>query len=192
MCDGLYPWGGRFREGDPKSPVAVVTLSEEYELPNAKVAIYGNMKTENLGVEKVIANIVSNPFIRFLIIAGTEVRGHRAGESLLCLHKDGLDSNNRVVGAKSAIPYIENLPLEAVERFQEQVEVVDLINVTEKQIIIEKIDECLGRNPGSFGDPMIVELIEREKVIEVINSERAIHSRIDVDLYGIVSPYKEV
>ena len=50
----LYPWAGEFHLGNPESPVAVVTLSEDVELPDEKIAIYGNMKTENLGIEKVI------------------------------------------------------------------------------------------------------------------------------------------
>ncbi len=191
MEAGLYPWGGRYVEGDPTSPVAVVTLSEEIELPEKTVALYGNMKTENLGVEKVVANIVSNPNIRFLIIAGSEVRGHKSGESLMCLHKNGLDSNNRVVGARSAIPFIENLPHDAIDRFKKQVKVVDLIGVTDAKKIMDAVTECAGKNPGSFGQPMIVEHVAKDKVVEVFHTEYALHSKVDVDLYGVVSPAPE-
>ena len=191
MCIKRYPWGGRFTEGNSKSPVAVVTLSEEIDFPKDSVAVYGNMKTENLGVEKVIANTCSNPYIRYLIICSADVRGHKSGESLKCIHKNGIDQNNRVIGASSAVPYIENLPQTAIERFQKQVEVIDLIGVNDVDVINSRIADCLGNNPGSFGEPLIVEQIEREKVVEVLNSSFALHSKIDIDPYGIVSPAGE-
>ena len=191
MGEHLYPWGGRFVEGDRNSCVAVVSLSEEYEFPGDKVAVYGNMKTENLGVEKVVANVVSNPNIRFLVVCGTEVRGHRSGEALVCLHRNGVDGNNRVVGAKSAIPFIENLPAEAVERFQRQVEVLDMIDVGDVKEIMESVDGCIARNPGAFGEPLFIEPISRDNVVEVFNTEYALHSRVNVDLYGVVSPAPE-
>lgn len=191
MCDGLYPWGGRFTEVNRKGCVAVVTLSEEFSVDEECVALYGSMKTENLGVEKVVANVASNPNIRFLIVCGTEVRGHRSGESILCLHRNGVDSNHKVIGAKSAIPFIENLPPEAISRFREQVEVVDLVDVGDSEKIAAAVKDCAFRNPGSFGEPLVIEPVERDKVVEVLHSEYALHSKIDVDLYGVVSKAPE-
>ena len=78
----MYPWAGDFEIGNPESPVAVVTLSGKLKLDMARVAISGPMKTENLGVEKVVANVISNPNVRFLIVAGEEVRGHRSGDTV--------------------------------------------------------------------------------------------------------------
>jgi tetrahydromethanopterin S-methyltransferase subunit A len=191
MADALYPWGGHFIRGNPKSCVAAVTLSEEFELPQDKVALFGSMKTENLGVEKVIANVISNPNIRFLIVCGSEVRGHRSGDSMLNLHLNGVDANNRVIGAKSAIPFIENLPKEAIERFRAQVKVLDLIDVVDKDRVYGAIDECIRENPGSFGAPMVVELASKDNVVAVFHSDLALHSRIDIDAYGVVSPAPE-
>jgi tetrahydromethanopterin S-methyltransferase subunit A len=105
---------------------------------------------------------------------------------------NGVDGNHRVVGAKSAIPFIENLPLEAVERFQRQVEIVDLIGVNDGGRVAGVIDDCLGMNPGSFGEPMIIEPVSRDRIVEVFHSEHALHSKVDVDLYGVVSPAPEV
>ncbi|MFH0861392.1 MAG: tetrahydromethanopterin S-methyltransferase subunit A [Candidatus Altiarchaeota archaeon] len=187
----LYHWGGHFISGNGGSCVAAVTLSEELELPAEKVALYGSMKTENLGVEKVVANVISNPNIRFLIVCGTDVRGHCSGDSLVCLHRNGLDSNNKVIGAKSAIPFIENLPLKAVGRFRKQVEIIDLIDVTDMDMILKSINSCLARNPGSFGEPMVVEPLPKDKIVETFHSEFALHSRLDMDLYGFVSSAPE-
>lgn len=188
MCESLYPWGGRFRNQDPMMPVAVVTLSEEMDFVGGPIAIYGNMKTENLGVEKVIANIVSNPNIRFLIICGSEVRGHRSGESLIKIHENGIDSNNRVIGASSAVPFIENLPKEAIERFRHQVDMVDMIGVTDRKEIFDAAKKCLSMNPGTYGEPMHVKMVEKQNEISVGGSDLALHASLEVDAYGVVWP----
>ena len=81
---------------------------DEKGICDAGAAICGSCKTENLGLEKVIANIISNPNIRFLLLCGTEVKGHLAGQTFAALHKGGV-KDGRVVGAEGAIPFIENL-----------------------------------------------------------------------------------
>ena len=44
-------------------------------------ALCGPCKTENLGLEKVIANVIANPNIRFMLFCGTEVKGHLSGQT---------------------------------------------------------------------------------------------------------------
>jgi len=116
---------GDFHTGDSKSPVAVVTMGshlDEGAICSAGAAIAGSCKTENLGLEKVIANVISNPNIRFVITCGTEVKGHLSGQSLIALHQNGVDGG-KIVGSKGAIPFIENLTGDHIKRFQEQVEI---------------------------------------------------------------------
>ncbi len=191
MENELYPWGGKFSEGNQDSPVAVVTLSDELKLPKEKVAIFGAMKTENLGVEKVIANIVSNPNIRYLIVCGREVRGHRSGDSIISIHQQGIDDNNRVIGAKSAIPYIENLPKEAIQRFKNQVEIIDLVDKTDLDEIISKINKCLKEGKESFGEPLIVPPIEKTGGIGSFTTDLGFHAQIDLDPYGYIHECKD-
>jgi tetrahydromethanopterin S-methyltransferase subunit A len=129
-------------------------------------AICGSCKTENLGLEKVIANIISNPNIRFILLCGTEVKGHLAGQTMLALHKNGV-KDGRVVGAEGAIPFIENLADEAIKRFQEQCELVNIMESEDVGAIAAKINELKGRDPGAFAaDPMIVEVKEAAGGIE--------------------------
>jgi len=174
------------RCGNPASCVAVVTLSEWMDFPQDLVAVYGSMKTENLGVEKVVANTVSNPNIRYLIVCGREVRGHRSGESLKCLHEYGIDGNNRVLKAKSAIPYIENLPHDAIKRFQEQVTLIDLIGVEDTQEIIGKINWCRENNPGNFGEPLFVAPLKHEAGEVHVAADFSLHKDLQIDSYGYV------
>jgi tetrahydromethanopterin S-methyltransferase subunit A len=71
---------------DKDAPGAVCTLADEelYEalrkalLPG--VALVGMLTTENLGIERLVRNVVANPRISWLLLCGTDSRGHRAGE----------------------------------------------------------------------------------------------------------------
>ena len=154
---------GDFHSGDANSPVAVVTMGshlDEKGICDGGASICGSCKTENLGLEKVIANIISNPNIRFMLLCGTEVKGHLSGQTLAALHKGGV-KDGRVVGAEGAIPFIENLNADAIKRFQEQVEVVNIMESEDIGAITAKINELKGRDPGAFGaDPMVIEVKE--------------------------------
>jgi len=154
---------GDFHNGDANSPIAVVTMGshlDEQGICDAGAAICGSCKTENLGLEKVIANIISNPNIRFMITCGTEVKGHLSGQTLKALHKNGV-KEGRVVGAEGAIPFIENLKDDAIKRWQEQVTVVDIMETEDIGAIKAKISELKAKDPGAFpADPMIVEVKE--------------------------------
>lgn len=161
---------GDFQAGDSNSPVAVMTCGshlDEKGICDAGAAICGSCKTENLGLEKVIANIISNPNIRFIMLCGTEVKGHLAGQTMEALHKNGV-KDGRVVGAEGAIPFIENLADDAINRFQEQCELVNIMEAEDMGAIKAKIDELTGKDPGAFAaDPMVVEVKEAEGGIEV-------------------------
>ena len=76
------PFRGDYLVGSPKSRIAVVTLASNLHIEGA--AISGSCKTENLGVEKIVANIISNSNIRFLLICGAESKGHLPGDSISC------------------------------------------------------------------------------------------------------------
>ncbi|MDV0445787.1 hypothetical protein MmiAt1_13830 [Methanimicrococcus sp. At1] len=155
---------GEYKTGSPDSCVAVVTCGSHLDdeaLIEAGAGISGSCKTENLGIEKLVSHIISNPNIRFLIVAGAEVKGHITGEAILMLHQNGI-SKNRIVGAKGAIPYIENLSEEAVKRFMEQIECIDMINVEDIGEISAKIKECIANDPGAFpAEPMIQDVKEK-------------------------------
>ncbi|WAC05519.1 MAG: tetrahydromethanopterin S-methyltransferase subunit A [Methanoregula sp.] len=160
---------GDFVSGDANSPVAVVTMGshlDEKGICDGGAAMCGSCKTENLGLEKVIANIVANPNIRFMLCCGTEVKGHLAGQTMIALHKNGV-KEGRVVGAEGAIPFIENLKDDAIKRFQQQVEVVNIMESEDLNAIKAKINELKTRDPGAFGEPMVVEVKEAAGGVEV-------------------------
>jgi len=182
MNSEYYPWGGDFTVCTLNGCVAVVLLTVDYTPPET-VAIYGPLKTENIGIEKIIANVISNPYIRYLILCGDDIRGHRSGSSLYSLYKNGIDDTHRIIDAPGAIPYIENLSTEALERFQRQIELVNLIGVTEKGKIDEVVQNYIARSPPSYGEPYIAIRIKPEKNVQITDT-RALHSKIILDYKG--------
>ena len=157
-ADGWPVISGDYIVGDPESPVAVTTLASHIEAELSGAAIAGPCKTENLGIEKVVANIISNPNIRFLILAGAEVQGHITGQSFKALHENGADADKKkIIGATGAIPFVENVPLEGVERFQQQLE----------------INECIEKDPGALeADPIVMEVDEENEKMVIVDKKK--------------------
>jgi tetrahydromethanopterin S-methyltransferase subunit A len=146
------PVPGDFEVGKPDHCVAICTLGKKLEVP-CDYAIIGTCKTENIGIERVITNTISNSFIRFIIVAGPEVPGHLTGRSLKALHQNGVDeTTRRIINAEGAIPYIENLPLEGIERFRQQVQFVDMINTQDPDKIAKKAHALESEDPGEYDE----------------------------------------
>ena len=144
------PVPGDFEVRDPSNCVAICTLGKKIEV-DADYAIIGTCKTENIGIERVIINVISNPKIRFLILAGPEVPGHLTGKSLCALYHNGVDRETRkIIDAEGAIPYIENVPLEGIDQFREQIELIEMINKNNPADIASKAAELISKDPGEF------------------------------------------
>ena len=160
-----WPWiTGEYEVGDAESSVAVVTCGSHMDnspFLSAGAGLVGPCKTENIGIEKMVANIISNPNIRFLIITGMEVKGHITGQAIEAFAKGGIDQEGRIVGAVGAIPFIQNLDAPAVERFMEQVETINIIDTEDVGTITSKIKECISKDPGALDvEPMTIEISE--------------------------------
>jgi len=139
--EGYPPEKGRYARGNDYSPVAVCVILDTFDFAippeleelvmaglDSGAALSGMLQTENIGLEKMICNIVSNPNIRYIVLCGREAAGHLPGESLKCLLENGVDENRRIIGSRAPTPYLFNLPQEAIERFRRQIlEVVDLL-----------------------------------------------------------------
>jgi tetrahydromethanopterin S-methyltransferase subunit A len=156
---------GDYISGSGESCVAVCSFGshlDEQGICDAGAGICGSCKTENLGLEKLIANTISNPNIRFIIFCGTEVKGHLSAQSLKALHENGVEGG-KIVGSNGAIAFIENLDAAAIERFQQQVEIIDIMESEDMGAITAKINECAGKDPGAFdADPMVIEVSDDE------------------------------
>ena len=157
------PEEGRYLRGNDYSPVAVVIIliHPAEEIPRgievlvktgveSGAALSGTLQTENIGLEKLICNIVANPNIRYLVLAGPESPGHFTGEALIALFKNGIDQKKRIIGTKSPAPYLFNIPAEDVERFREQVTLVNLLNEGDSDVIRQAVWSCYQEKPTQF------------------------------------------
>jgi tetrahydromethanopterin S-methyltransferase subunit A len=178
------PWPlitGEYHAGNPESPVAVCTCGSHIKhepIMEAGAALTGPCKTENIGIEKMTANLVSNPNIRYLIITGMEVKGHITGQAADSFFKNGIDKEGRIVGAKGAIPFIQNLNAEAIERVRAQIEPIFMIDTEDTGAITAKIKELIAKDPGALDvEPMKIE-IKAEGEEEVTHGPRPLAAEV--------------
>ena len=136
MCEAVIPVKHERFEGGGKK-VAICTLGsiDLLEAISAsplmgQVAIAGRLLSENKGIDAIIQFAMSHPDLKRIILCGKEVRGHNAGQALLSLHKNGVDSDGRIVGAKGPYPSVRS-PREMVDRFRKQVGIIDMVGVTD-------------------------------------------------------------
>ncbi|KXS35183.1 MULTISPECIES: tetrahydromethanopterin S-methyltransferase subunit A [Methanohalophilus] len=160
---------GDYVIGDRDSPVAVVTLASDYrnmdcihdpcddETQSERIpslgskkpclqnyAICGTCFTENFGIQKVIVNILSNPKINCLIVCGKESK-HFAGQSIMALVENGVSTMadyKKIIDSKGVIPFLDEIPMTAINRFLREIEVIDLIDTTDPETIQKVIDSC--------------------------------------------------
>ena len=159
------PVRGDYTVVDPHSRICVATLASDMEaFPD--VCMVGSCKTENLGIEKIIINTISNSNIRFILVCGTESRGHLSGNTLLAIHKNGIDEQGRIIGSDGAIPFIENIPAKAIERFRQQVELIDRRGLIETNKILDLINEYQSKGSPFPEPPMVLETRKKKQKIE--------------------------
>ncbi len=180
--EGYPPEEGRYVRGNDYSPVAVCVILDTFDFAipsdlnelvmcaaDTGAALSGMLQTENLGLEKMICNIVANPNIRYIVLCGRESSGHLPGEALLALKQNGIDEAKRIIGSQALTPYLSNIPKELVDRFNKQtVAIVNLLcraGETDTKlpglnpkVIEEAVRSCYQENPTSFMDYILYDL----------------------------------
>ncbi|MDD4989979.1 MAG: dCTP deaminase [Candidatus Pacebacteria bacterium] len=156
---------GRFYVGNKNSPVAVCTNAtvEGIVLDMEKVAICGKCVTENIGIEKIIQNVVANPNIRFLLLCGKPSKGHFVEQAIMTLKQNGVDQEKTIIGAMGNMPHLKGLDIETIERFRAQIEPINLNGETDSNVVMQAVENCLARNPGPYNGEKI-EVIKIEEV----------------------------
>jgi tetrahydromethanopterin S-methyltransferase subunit A len=150
------PEAGAYRVGDPNAPVAACTLtSNDLIEPVTRlsgVAIAGRVYTANLGVERIVLNVTANPRIRFLLLCGRDSPLFHPGQTLQALCANGVDRERRVVGATGYLPVLRGVSTERIERFRQQVELVDCTGETDLALLAERASALTSRDPGPYAD----------------------------------------
>ena len=160
-----YDWPieqGKYLVSNPLSPVGVVVIlvapydkipKETEELVRAAIekgaGISGTLQTANIGIEKIVVNLISNPNIRYLILAGKE-SGHFPQDALRALFKNGTDEKGYILNTKAPTAILKNIPKEAIERLRQQIQLIDLSGVIEIKILEEAVWSCYKKNETAF------------------------------------------
>ena len=161
--NGYPPEEGCYLRGNDFSPVAVCVILKyaRDEIPPAiekitriaietGAALAGTLQTANIGIEKIICNIVANPNIRYIVLCGPESPGHLAGEALKALINNGIDEKKKIIGTDAFTAYLFNIDKESIERFRSQIKIIDLLNEGRLELIKQAIKACYQENLVKF------------------------------------------
>lgn len=157
------PEEGCYIRGNDRSPVAVLIILkwDQDKVPieierlvragaESGAALSGTLQTENIGLEKVICNVVANPNIRYLVMGGPESPGHLIGDVIRALFAEGVDEKQRIIGTESPHPFLFNISREMIERFREQVTLVDLQFQQDPDLVRKAVWSCYQEEPVEF------------------------------------------
>jgi tetrahydromethanopterin S-methyltransferase subunit A len=117
---------------------AICTLSSddlfkkisESERVMKNVAIMGRLLSENRGIDAMISFAQMHYKLNTIFVCGLEVKGHLAGQALVSLSSNGIDSAGRIIGALGPHPVLCSDKV-AVENFRRQVRIVNVIGTTD-------------------------------------------------------------
>jgi tetrahydromethanopterin S-methyltransferase subunit A len=150
------------------APVAVCTLnsaelSEKLAAAAPQgLALTGALHTENLGIERIIRNVLANPHLRFLVVCGEDTRqaiGHLPGQTLVALCENGVGEAGRIRGAAGRRPILKNVTAGQIEAFRSQIELVDLVGESNVDRVMTAVSACAARDPGPSAGPPADEAI---------------------------------
>jgi tetrahydromethanopterin S-methyltransferase subunit A len=153
---GWPPLPGDYRIKTFMAPVAVCTLNTPelvealVERSPAGLAIAGTLRTENLGIERLVQNVLANPNIRSLVVCGTDTEGtlgHLPGRSLMALHRHGIDEQRRIIDAPGRRPVLKNLDSTLVDAFRRRLELIDLMGESDIDSIASAVARGAEKNP---------------------------------------------
>jgi len=161
-------------------PLAICTLADDRmqedlqeklaEATQSKPQLAGLMiaplRTENLGIEAIIAFCLGQPHLRKIILCGTDAQqavGWLPGGTLLALQQHGVltDELHTIANAPGKRPVLANLTVEAIEAFRQQVTVVDAIGEENPETIWRLVQAHLAQPlpaiepyPGAIQQPV--------------------------------------
>jgi tetrahydromethanopterin S-methyltransferase subunit A len=136
ICKIILPIHEDVFYGNPRSNVAVCTLSSMKLLKEiagsdvlGRIALAGRLLSENKGIDALIRHVNQNENLSVLILCGKEVLGHKAGHSLLQVHRYGIDADGRIVNSISPDPVL-SVSNSEITKFQNKIRIIDAIGTT--------------------------------------------------------------
>ena len=129
----------------------------------SKIAIIGNITTENLGAEHLVKNLISNPFLRHLVLWGEDVEGHLPGDALINLLGNGVDKKKRIIGARGARPVLKNLSESETQHLRRQILVVDMIGRNDISELNNRLELLNKKATQPYEAGLKVDLVELQR-----------------------------
>ncbi|MDP9016272.1 MAG: tetrahydromethanopterin S-methyltransferase subunit A [Thermoproteota archaeon] len=144
LCKALLPIKHEYCLGSGK--VAAICTLSSFDLLEIvcrsslmdKVLIAGRLLSENKGIDAIIGFTINHPELNRILLCGKEVKGHRAGQALLALARNGVSTSGRIIGADGPNPIITRCAQD-VDIFRRQVRVIDSIGTVD----IDRITQLL-------------------------------------------------
>jgi tetrahydromethanopterin S-methyltransferase subunit A len=134
LCEILIPIKHEYYIGGGNS-IAICTLSSIDLLQTIanrpdimhRILVAGRLLSENKGLDKLINFTLKHPALRHIVVCGREVRGHKTGQALMCVHRNGVRSNDGgIIGAIGPNPFLSCSQADT-ELFRRQTTIYDLI-----------------------------------------------------------------
>jgi tetrahydromethanopterin S-methyltransferase subunit A len=150
---------GKYFVHNPGAPVAVTTLGsvelaeQVAESAPEGLCIVGKVETENIGIEKIIKNILSNPAICWLLCAGKEPPKHLTGATIIALFENGIDEQHRIIGSPGMRPVLPNTSEAEITAFRNRIKPVNMIGCTDVAQIHAKITELAVTMAAGIHEP---------------------------------------
>ena len=135
-----------------------------------RLAIASNFYTP-AGLEGMARNILANPFIRYMIVLGSEYSAaeqqktlsasstiqQTSANALRAFFEKGMNSERRIQGFESAVYFDRNIPSEAINAIRKNIELIDLNSKMPRASLDEKIAEANrimreAKRKGPFSD----------------------------------------
>ncbi len=179
---------GNYFVADPNASVAVCTLTDQQlsegvaALPG--VAIVGTLATANLGIERLVTNVVTNPAIGHLLVCGKDSALFSPGQSLLALARTGTTDDRRILGATGFDPVLRNLTAEHIDDFRRHINVVDRIGLDDLDTIGEQVAR-LAEQPVPYRDARARAGVQSEDFVVLPAGGRRRHA-VDYDPAGFL------
>jgi tetrahydromethanopterin S-methyltransferase subunit A len=157
------PEEGCYIRGNDRSPVVVCIILkwDQDKVPpeieqlvragaESGAALSGTLQTENIGLEKIICNVVANPNVRYFILGGPESEGHLTGGAIKALFANGVNEKKEIIGSESPHPFLFNISQEMIDRFLAQLTLVDLQFQGDPNLIRQAVWSCYQEEPVEF------------------------------------------
>ena len=100
------------------------------------------------GLEGMCRNVLSNPFIRYIILLGNEYSvsrdnpGFTSANALRTFFEKGLNEKRKVPGFETSINFDKNIPTDLIEKIRQNVQLIDLNKEMPTSTLKEKTEKA--------------------------------------------------